>query len=98
MSKKEYMDTYPSRYVCSVLDEIRKCHETRNYSCLMGLVEEVQTLANRMEAGLDDTKSYERNRVKLNELKTEYNKLVDDYNGIQGKIDGQKQRVEHVGE
>ena len=49
----------PNRIVCSVLDEMRKCHETRNYSYLLGLIEEAQTLVNRMEASLYDRKDAE---------------------------------------
>lgn len=45
---------YPNRTLCSVLDEMRKLHETRNYSILPSLIEEAQTLANRMEASLGD--------------------------------------------
>ena len=33
---------YISRTVCDVLHEIRKCDETKNYSYLLGLVEEIQ--------------------------------------------------------
>lgn len=58
----------PNRVICSVLDEIRKCHETRNYSYLMGLVEEAQTLANRMEAALytaKDIKFLEQDKRRL---------------------------------
>ena len=71
-----------NRYLCDVLREMRVCHETRNYSYLMGLIEEVQVLGNRMEAGLGDkhdVASYreERSRLKkeILELKKEKNTL-----------------------
>ena len=32
-----------SRTLCSVLEEMRKCFETRNFSPLHGLIEEAQT-------------------------------------------------------
>jgi len=44
----------PNRFVCDVLKEMRKCNETRNFSYLPGLIEEAQTMVNRMEARLED--------------------------------------------
>ena len=46
----------PNRYICSVLDEMRECIKTHNYSYLSGLIEEAQMMANRMEATLWDQK------------------------------------------
>lgn len=40
--------TYPNRTLCSVLDDMRKCHETRNYSYLRDLVMEAYELTMRM--------------------------------------------------
>ena len=45
---------YLNRKICEVLEEMRKCHETRNYAALLALVEEVQSKANRMEGALYD--------------------------------------------
>jgi polyhydroxyalkanoate synthesis regulator phasin len=60
-----------NRYVCSVLEEMRKCHEVRNYSYLPGLIEEAQTMVNRMEAALWDKKDYTALHDKLSKLKKE---------------------------
>ena len=43
-----------SRYVCSVLDEMRTAIKVGRIDMLSGLIEEVQTLVNRMEARLED--------------------------------------------
>jgi hypothetical protein len=40
------------RAMCSVLDEMRSCCKTGNYSYLPSLIEEAQSYANRMEAAL----------------------------------------------
>ena len=48
-----------NRTLCSALEEMRKCYETRNFAALAGLIEEVQTYANRMEAKLSDVNDYE---------------------------------------
>ncbi len=49
-----------NRTLCSMLDEMCKCYETRNFAVLPGLIEEAQTYANRMEAKLADCKDYDR--------------------------------------
>lgn len=46
-----------NRYMCSVLDEMRNCVETSNFSGLSGLIEEAQSYANRMENGLANARS-----------------------------------------
>ena len=67
---------YLNRTMCDVLAEMRKCCETGNYSYLPGLVEEVQSMGNKMEAKLEDVKDLKNTRQYLRELKTEYNELV----------------------
>lgn len=74
---EEMERTMPNRVVCSVLDEMRKCHETRNYSYLMGLIEEVQVMVNRMEAALYDQYDLEHARKKYKELKIEVEALEE---------------------
>jgi hypothetical protein len=59
--RKRFM-SYPNRTLCDVLEEMRKCNETKNYSYLEGLIEEAQSMANRMEASLSDKHDYERAR------------------------------------
>lgn len=45
---------YLNRTLCDVLEEMRKCCITSNYSYLPGLIEEAQSMGNRMEAGLGE--------------------------------------------
>lgn len=63
------------RYLCDVLDEMRKCYKTRNFSHLCGLIEESQTLANRMEAALGERKDYQRWHDMAKKEKIAFNKL-----------------------
>ena len=49
----------PNRLLCAVFDEMRGCVKTVNFSYLLGLIEEAQTLANRMESRLYDMKDYD---------------------------------------
>lgn len=48
-----------NRTLCSVLQEMRKAYKTRNFSYLPGLIEEAQSMGNRMEAGLSDKHNIE---------------------------------------
>lgn len=65
----------PNRTLCDVLKEIRTCHETRNYSYLLSLVEEAQSMGNRMEASLYDKYDYNRLRTDIKKLKNKKKKL-----------------------
>lgn len=67
-----------NRTLCSVLEEMRKCFETRNFAALPGLVEEAQTYGNRMEAKLSDVKDYERLKKRYKNLKEKVTKLEDE--------------------
>jgi len=65
----------PNRFICEVFTEMRSCHRTRNYSYLTGLIEEAQSLANRMEAGLSDSRDFEYLREQVSKLKKEKKEL-----------------------
>jgi hypothetical protein len=71
------MGSYPNRTLCEVLEEMRMCHKTRNYSYLMGLIEEVQSLGNRMESSLGDKGDCERWREDRTRLRKELKVLQD---------------------
>ena len=60
--------SYPNRTLCEVLEEMRGCYRSRNFASLLGLVEEAQSMGNRMEASLsdmDDIESWTEQRGKL---------------------------------
>lgn len=65
----------PSRYICSVLEEMRTCVKTLNFAILLSLIEECQTLANRMESALEDNGGAEEIVERLRELKKEKKEL-----------------------
>lgn len=65
----------PSRTLCEVLEEMRKLYETRNFSAMLGLIEEAQIYANRMEGGLGDKNNYEYYRDERKKLELEVRKL-----------------------
>ena len=69
------MGYWYSRTLCDVLEEMRKLNKTRNYSYLQSLIEEAQSMGNRMEAGLSDIKSIDQLREKIRDLKKEKKSL-----------------------
>ncbi len=73
---------FPNRTLCDVLEELRKCYETRNFSYSLGLIEEVQSLANRMESALSDKKNIEDWTKRRKELKEEIKKLTEQVNNL----------------
>ncbi len=77
------MSSYgPNRYLCSVLEEMRsqlKLLDTNNIeryrSITAMMIEEVQTLGERMESSLGDTKDVEELMIKRARLKKEVREL-----------------------
>ena len=86
--------------MCEVLNEMRKSFESRNFAGLLGLVEEVQTMGNRMEAAIEEKRKYqqyhedaklkydeyEKFRKKVNKLKEEIKELEERRDELKGEI------------
>ena len=68
----------PNRLLCAVLDEMRDCAKTLNFSYLPGLIEEAQSLGNRMEAHLYDIKDFNRLRDDIKALEKKKKKLKEE--------------------
>ena len=64
-----------NRSVCDVLEEMRKSFETRNFSYLLGLIEEIQSMVNKMEARLNDIRDFEHMEQRYTDLKKECREL-----------------------
>lgn len=75
----------PNRTVCDALKEIRALNEARNYGCLLGLVEEVQSMVNRMEAALYDQADLRFAHKELKRLNAEIEKLKEEKVALGGK-------------
>lgn len=78
---------YLNRTMCDVLEELRKCDETKNYSYFLGLIEEAQSMANRMEAKIQSISDYEHLKDKCKELEERKNNLKKDIRAEGGKVD-----------
>jgi predicted nucleic acid-binding Zn-ribbon protein len=93
----------PNRFICDVIEEMRMADKTKNYAYLAGLIEEAQSLANRMEAGLHNRRDYERIfdelcKVKdeLKAAKAELKPLKDAKDAIQREIKGLQAQLKTV--
>lgn len=86
---RRYMDNggleVANRTICDALEAMRKAYETRNFSYLMGLVEEIQNMANRMESALYDQSDLDYARKELKELKVEIKKLKAEKEALEDK-------------
>ena len=78
-----------NRYFCTVIDEMRACYKTRNFSIVMGLLEELQSIGNRMEAKCGDIS--DRNNY-LDEVK----KLKREIKDLKRKRDKLKRKVGEI--
>jgi len=74
-----------NRYVCNVLDEMRTCTETLNFALIPSLIEEVQTMVNRMEMALADMKD-------LRALKDDIAKKKEELKKLEKKLEKKKKK------
>ena len=72
-----------NRLLCDVLQEMRECTKTLNFSYLLGLIEEAQTLGSRMEAKLFEIKDFERLHEDIAKLKKQKKKLEEKIEGLE---------------
>ena len=72
-----------NRYLCDVLNEMRKCVKTLNFSYLLGLIEEAQTLGSRMESKLFDIKDFDRLHEEIRDLKKKKKKLENEVEALE---------------
>jgi chromosome segregation ATPase len=76
----------PNRVICSVLEEMRELSKSRNFGALDGLIEEAQSMANRMESALFDKMDIECYPAKASELNRELKKLRRERDALKDEI------------
>ena len=79
-----------NRCVCDVLEEMRTSVKTLNFAMIPSLIEEVQTMANRMEMALEDMKDLKGLKDEIHDKKKEYETLKDKIRKIEKKIEKKK--------
>ena len=82
---------YPHRLACVILDEMRDLYKTYNFSPMLSLIEEIQSVVNRMESALeyqDDIEFLHKKRDSLNkeisDLKKEIKGLIEGKKSMEG--------------
>lgn len=68
---------YPNRTACDILHAMREADKAKNYSYLLGLIEEMQVVADRMEAALWDQKELTKLRETRKKLRKQIKKLEE---------------------
>lgn len=88
MSLRHYSDRWfgNHRYLCDVLDDMRKCVKTLNFSPLEGLIEEAQIMGNRMEAALSQQKDLLKLADAYSQARKEHNALVDEIEKLKSEL------------
>lgn len=81
-----------NRYICDVLEEMRTSVKTLNFAMIPSLIEEVQTMANRMEMALSDMKDLKVLKEEIVNKKEEYETLKDKIRKIEKKIEKKKKK------
>ena len=76
---------YTTRYLCDILIDLRKCYKTRNFSYMMGLLEELQYRAYRMEQAMDLSSEIEYMEKQRIRLKKEIKELREEKKEIVGE-------------
>jgi uncharacterized protein YlxW (UPF0749 family) len=75
-----------NRYLCDILAEMRTTIKTLNFGMLLGLIEEVQTAGNRMEAALEDNRDASYLPADIRRLKREKKKLKKEIEELEEKL------------
>ena len=95
----------PSRYACTVLEEARAAVKSMNHLTLpmakrhlSTLIEEMQTVVSRMEAGLEDKNDHARVRADLKEGKAELKKVRADFRKAKKELKSIDADIEHYTE
>lgn len=79
MRDEDKFYAYRHRTLCDVLSDMRRCDDTKNYAGLASLIEEAQSLGNRMESGLSMKSDLAEWDKDWTEKKNEMKKLYEEY-------------------
>lgn len=80
-----------NRTLCDVFEEMRTCVKTLNFSALKSLIEEAQSMANRMEAALADLNDLNILQKKIEQAKRDLDALEKE---LDGREDDKKTRTD----
>jgi hypothetical protein len=78
----------PHRFVCTVLEEMRTAVRVGRVDLVIGLIEEAQTLVNRMEAKLGEYNDMAYDLRKARSLRNDLKEIQDGIDEIEDTMDG----------
>jgi hypothetical protein len=84
---------YLHRTMCDVLEEMRTMNKTRNFAGLHGLIEEAQTMGNRMEtkiSQIDDIENFDNNYNRRKRALSDHNKAIRKLNDEIEELEAKK--------
>lgn len=79
-----------NRLLCDVLDDMRKCNDSMNFSPMKGLIEEAQIMGTRMEAALSDQRDLKELNSALSKARKAYKALEQEYKVLEIKKQDKK--------
>lgn len=77
----------PNRYLCNILEDMRKAVEKLRIDLIPGLIEELQIYGNRMEARLDDQYDLKKLLEEKRELNDTVKKLRKKRNALEKELE-----------
>lgn len=90
----------PNRYMCSALEEMRdqlkllSFYNIKRYKAITAmLIEEIQTMGNRMEAHLHDNRQLDKLHLKIRKAKQELKRLEEE---IGNPVENGKSRIQEL--
>lgn len=86
----------PNRYLCDVLEEMRKMYETRNFAGLLGVIEDAQRLADRMEAALRDQRDFKYYEDEARSAKEKSKKAKSETKDLEEVVTRLKEDIENL--
>lgn len=97
---------YPLRTWCSIIEDLKSCFKSRNFSYMLGLLEELQYAGDKMEAALEgkrDIQDWSERRSNLDreienleaQIKDKKNE-IEELTGFLSKCEGIKDMIKKV--
>lgn len=87
---------YLHRTLCDVLEEMRDCYKSRNFAHLMGLIEEAQSMGNRMEAALGEVNDLPKIQAKFANVRKEYKAAKTELESLKEQVELYKRDIDRL--
>lgn len=86
-----------NRTLCDVLEDMRRCYKTRNFSPILALIEEAQIMGNSMEAAIGDKDNRKELKEQYSVMRKKYKRLKRKLKVLEAKIEEAEAELEDGG-